>query len=227
MCYSDFARLVAPFLLRFYPIFRIILPLGSIIFMNVSANMLGLDNAATPMGLKAIKLQEINPRQRCSFEFYDYVLVLNAAGLCLNSYQYNGFRAQLGAANPADVFADYDLLHGCSIDRGLISVAVYQKEINLLDKTILGNNYGIDCFIAAVIILLESNLQDQIAQYSSLTIFFCSALSWVLLLAVYKSKCVQSFIEGAKEGFPGGYGYYSLSDCHTCGHWYFPGLRAL
>ena len=199
-----FARIVAPFFTKILPDIPKDHPALGSIFMNVSANMLGLDNAATPMGLKAMKeLQEINPDKDTASNPMIMFLVLNTAGLCLIPISVMVYRAQLGAANPADVFLPIMIATFIAALTGLISVAVYQK-INLLDKTILGTITGLIVFIAAVIILLSQLTKDQIAQYSSLTANFLlfGIIVGFIAMAVYKKVNVyESFIEGAKEGF--------------------------
>ena len=199
-----FARIVAPFFTKILPDIPKDHPALGSIFMNVSANMLGLDNAATPMGLKAMKeLQEINPDKETASNPMIMFLVLNTAGLCLIPISIMVYRAQLGAANPADVFLPIMIATFIAALTGLISVAVYQK-INLLDKTILGTITGLILFIAAVIFLLSQLTKDQISQYSSLTANFLlfGIIVGFIAMAVYKKVNVyESFIEGAKEGF--------------------------
>ena len=199
-----FARIVAPFFTKILPDIPKDHPALGSIFMNVSANMLGLDNAATPMGLKAMKeMQELNPDKETASNPMIMFLVLNTAGLCLIPISIMVYRAQLGAANPADVFLPIMIATFIAALTGLISVAVYQK-INLLDKTILGTITGLIVFIAAVIILLSQLTKDQIAQYSSLTANFLlfGIIVGFIAMAVYKKVNVyESFIEGAKEGF--------------------------
>jgi len=199
-----FARLVAPFFTKILPDIPKDHPALGSIFMNVSANMLGLDNAATPMGLKAMKeLQEINPDKETASNPMIMFLVLNTAGLCLIPISIMVYRAQLGAANPADVFLPIMIATFIAALTGLISVAIYQK-INLLDKTILGTITGLIIFIAVVIFLLSQLTKDQISQYSSLTANFLlfGIIVGFIAMAVYKKVNVyESFIEGAKEGF--------------------------
>lgn len=199
-----FARLVAPFFTKILPDIPKDHPALGSIFMNVSANMLGLDNAATPMGLMAMKeLQEINPDKETASNPMIMFLVLNTAGLCLIPISIMVYRAQLGAANPADVFLPIMIATFIAALTGLISVAIYQK-INLLDKTILGTITGLILFIAAVIFLLSQLTKDQISQYSSLTANFLlfGIIVGFIAMAVYKKVNVyESFIEGAKEGF--------------------------
>ena len=199
-----FARLVAPFFTKILPDIPKDHPALVSIFMNVSANMLGLDNAATPMGLKAMKeMQELNPDKETASNPMIMFLVLNTAGLCLIPISIMVYRAQLGAANPADVFLPIMIATFIAALTGLISVAVYQK-INLLDKTILGTITGLIVFIAAVIILLSQLTKDQIAQYSSLTanfLLFGIIVGFIAMAAYKKVNVYESFIEGAKEGF--------------------------
>ncbi len=199
-----FARLVAPFFTKILPDIPKDHPALGSIFMNVSANMLGLDNAATPMGLKAMKeMQELNPDKETASNSMIMFLVLNTAGLCLIPISIMVYRAQLGAANPADVFLPIMIATFIAALTGLISVAIYQK-INLLDKTILGTITGLILFIAAVIFLLSQLTKDQISQYSSLTANFLlfGIIVGFIAMAVHKKVNVyESFIEGAKEGF--------------------------
>lgn len=199
-----FARLVAPFFSKILPdVPKNHASLGSI-FMNVSANMLGLDNAATPMGLKAMKeLQEINPDKETASNPMIMFLVLNTAGLCLIPISIMVYRAQLGAANPADVFLPIMIATFIAAITGLITVAIYQK-INLWDKTIMGTLVGLLVFIAGVIFLLSRLSKDQIAEYSSLTanlLLFGIIITFILMAVIKKVNVYESFIEGAKEGF--------------------------
>jgi len=199
-----FARIVAPFFSKILPDIPKGHPALGSIFMNVSANMLGLDNAATPMGLKAMKeLQEINPDKETASNPMIMFLVLNTAGLCLIPISIMVYRAQLGAVNPADFFLPILLATFIAAITGLISVAIYQK-INLLDKTILGTLLGLLTFIGGVIFLLSQLSKDQISQYSSLTanfLLFSIIISFVTMALIKKVNVYETFIEGAKEGF--------------------------
>lgn len=199
-----FARLVAPFFSKILPdVPKNHASLGSI-FMNVSANMLGLDNAATPMGLKAMKeLQEINPDKETASNPMIMFLVLNTAGLCLIPISIMVYRAQLGAANPADVFLPIVIATFIAAITGLITVAIFQK-INLWDKTIMGTLVGLSVFIAGVIFLLSRLNKDQISEYSALTanlLLFGIIVSFISMAVIKKVNVYESFIEGAKEGF--------------------------
>ncbi len=199
-----FARIVAPFFSKILPDVPKNHPALGSIFMNVSANMLGLDNAATPMGLKAMKeLQEINPDKETASNPMIMFLVLNTAGLCLIPISIMVYRAQLGAANPADVFLPILIATFIAALTGLITVAIYQK-INLFDKTIMGTIIGLVAFIAGVIYLLSQLTKDQIANYSALTanfLLFGIIISFVVMALFKKVNVYESFIEGAKEGF--------------------------
>ena len=199
-----FARLVAPFFSKILPdVPKNHASLGSI-FMNVSANMLGLDNAATPMGLKAMKeLQEINPDKETASNPMIMFLVLNTAGLCLIPISIMVYRAQLGAANPADVFLPIVIATFIAAITGLITVAIFQK-INLWDKTIMGTLVGLSVFIAGIIFLLSRLSKDQISEYSALTanlLLFGIIVSFISMAVIKKVNVYESFIEGAKEGF--------------------------
>ena len=132
-----FSRAVSPFFRRIFPSVPKDSPAFGSMFMNISANMLGLDNAATPMGLKAMQqLQEINPKKEQASDAMIMFLVLNTSGLTLIPVSIMVFRAQMGAANPADVFLPILLATYFSTLAGLISVCIAQK-INLFDRVIL------------------------------------------------------------------------------------------
>jgi len=199
-----FARIVAPFFSKILPDVPKNHPALGSIFMNVSANMLGLDNAATPMGLKAMKeLQDINPDKETASNPMIMFLVLNTAGLCLIPISIMVYRAQLGAANPADVFLPILIATFIAALTGLIAVAIYQK-INLFDKIILGTISSLVVFISGVIYLLSQLTKDQIANYSALTanfLLFGIIISFVVMALFKKVNVYESFIEGAKEGF--------------------------
>jgi len=201
---QSLSRLVAPFFSKIFPDIPKNHPAMASIFMNLSANMLGLDNAATPMGLKAMKeLQEINPDKNIASNPMIMFLVLNTAGLTLIPISVMVFRAQLGAANPADVFLPILLATFCAALAGLISVSIYQK-INLFDRTILLTLLGMISLIAGIIYFLTGMPKEEIARYSSLTanfILLSIIISFVVMAFVRKINVYESFIEGAKEGF--------------------------
>jgi len=198
------SRVVAPFFCKIFPDIPKNHPAMASIFMNLSANMLGLDNAATPMGLKAMKeLQEINPNKDTASNPMIMFLVLNTAGLTLIPISVMVFRAQLGAANPADVFLPILLATFFAALTGLISVSIYQK-INLFDRTILLTILGMSALIGGIIYFLNGMPKEEIARYSSLTanfLLFSIIISFVVMALIKKVNVYESFIEGAKEGF--------------------------
>lgn len=199
-----FSRLVAPFFSRIFPQVPRNHPAMGSMFMNISANMLGLDNAATPMGLKAMReLQEINPEKEKASDPMIMFLVLNTSGLTLIPISVMVYRAQLGAINPADVFLPILLATFFSSLVGLISVAIYQK-INLFNKVVMGTLGGMTAFIIGVIYLMSQLSREQIALYSNFSaafILLSIIISFVLIAAIKKINVYEGFIEGAKEGF--------------------------
>lgn len=199
-----FSRLVAPFFSRIFPQVPRNHPAMGSMFMNISANMLGLDNAATPMGLKAMReLQEINPEKEKASDPMIMFLVLNTSGLTLIPISVMVYRAQLGAINPADVFLPILLATFFSSLVALISVAIYQK-INLFNKVVMGTLGGMTAFIIGVIYLMSQLSREQIALYSNFSaafILLSIIISFVLIAAIKKINVYEGFIEGAKEGF--------------------------
>jgi spore maturation protein SpmA len=199
-----FSRLVAPFFTKIFPEIPKDHPAMGSIFMNISANMLGLDNAATPMGLKAMKeLQEINPNKEKASNPMIMFLVLNTSGLTILPISIMVYRAQLGAINPADVFLPILLATIFSTLVGFISVAIMQK-INLFHKTILLTLLGFIIFIGSMIYFIGQLSREQLSVYSNFTaafILFSVIISFVLMAAIRKVNVYESFIEGAKDGF--------------------------
>ena len=199
-----FSRLVGPFFSKIFPDIPKDHPAMGSIFMNISANMLGLDNAATPMGLKAMKeLQEINPKKDRASNPMIMFLVLNSSGLTIIPITIMVYRAQLGAANPTDIFLPILLATFFSTLVGFLSVAVMQK-INLLNRTILLTFLGFMIVVAGLIFFLMRLPKDQLAVYSNLAaafILFSVIISFVVLAAFRKVNVYESFIEGAKDGF--------------------------
>ncbi len=199
-----FSRLVAPFFTKIFPEIPKDHPAMGSIFMNISANMLGLDNAATPMGLRAMKeLQEINPDKEKASNPMIMFLVLNTSGLTILPISIMVYRAQLGAINPADVFLPILLATFFSTLVGFISVAIMQK-INLFNKTILLTLLGLTVFIGGLIYLIGQLSREQLSVYSNFTaafILFSVIISFVSMAAIRKVNVYDSFIEGAKDGF--------------------------
>lgn len=199
-----FSRLVAPFFTKIFPDIPKDHPAMGSIFMNISANMLGLDNAATPMGLKAMReLQEINPDKEKASNPMIMFLVLNTSGLTIIPISIMVFRAQLGAANPSDVFLPILIATFFSTLVGFLSVAFIQK-INIFDKTIMLTLGTMITLVAGLIFFLMRLPKDQLSLYSNVAaafILFSVIIAFVLIAAIRKVNVYESFIEGAKEGF--------------------------
>ena len=177
--------------------------MGSI-FMNLSANMLGLDNAATPMGLKAMKeLQELNPKKDTASNPMIMFLVINTSGLILIPVSIMMYRSQMSAAQPTDIFIPTLLTTAFSTIVGVTTVSISQR-INLLNKPILMLIGGISIFFAAIIWLFTQGGRDEMGVYSTLVanvLLFSIILTFILWGVHKRINVYDSFIEGAKEGF--------------------------
>jgi spore maturation protein SpmA len=198
------AKIVSPFFRRLFPEVPPDHPaLGSII-MNFSANMLGLDNAATPLGLKAMnELQTLNPEKDTATNAQIMFLVLNTSGLTLIPISIMVYRAELGAANPADVFLPILITTYFATLTALVGVALVQR-INLLDPVLLGWLVGVTALVSAIVWGFSTMPREQVQVISNtvanVTLMFviCSFLAMAL---VRKVNAYEAFIEGAKEGF--------------------------
>ncbi|MCJ8165528.1 spore maturation protein [Pontibacter sp. E15-1] len=199
-----FARLVGPFFNRLFPEIPRNHPVFGSILMNFSANMLGLDNAATPLGLKAMKeMQELNPDKDTASNAQIMFLVLNTSGLTLIPISIMVFRAQLGAADPSDIFIPILLATFFSTMVGLIAVALYQR-INLLNPVIMAYLGTLLLLIVGLIYYFSTIPQEQISTISmvaSNVILFSIIISFITLALIRKVNVYEAFIEGAKEGF--------------------------
>ncbi len=199
-----FSRLVGPFFNKLFPSLGKDHPAYGSILMNVAANMLNLDNAATPMGLKAMKeMQESNPNPETASDAQIMFLVLNASGLTIIPISIMVYRSQLGAVNPSDIFIPILLATFFSTVAGLMAVAWHQK-INLLDKTILSYVGGLTAFIAGIIWYFSGLEKEQIQTISSVSsnlFIFSIIISFILLAVRKKVNVYEAFIEGAKDGF--------------------------
>ena len=198
------SRWLSPVFCRLFPDIPTGHPAMGSIFMNLSANMLGLDNAATPMGLKAMKeLQELNPHKDTATNPMIMFLVINTSGLILIPVSIMVYRAQMGAAQPTDIFIPTLLTTTVSTFVGVAVVSISQR-INLVCKPILMLVGGIALFFAALIYLFVRLGRDQMGTYSTLTanIILFSIILFFILWGVWKKINVyDAFIEGAKEGF--------------------------
>lgn len=198
------AKITNPFLSKLFPSVPKGHPVMGQMMMNFSANMLGLDNAATPMGLKAMTtLQELNPEKEKASDAQIMFLVLNTSGLTIIPVSVMVYRAQLGAANPADVFLPILLATFFSTIAGIVTVSLIQK-INLLNKWLIGGIAGASVLIALFMYWLNTLSQEQINTVSSVGSSFILMAIIVLFISIafYKKVNVyDSFIEGAKDGF--------------------------
>lgn len=201
---TTMSKIVAPFFSKIFPDVPRKHPAMGSMFMNMSANMLGLDNAATPLGLKAMKeLQEINPQKDTASNPMIMFLVLNTSGLTLIPISIMVYRTQLGAANPSDVFLPILLATYFSSLAGLIAVAVAQK-INLLQRNILLTLATLTLLIGVVILAFSKMNEQQIETYSSfIANFLLLGIVATFIIAGIRKKInvYETFIEGAKEGF--------------------------
>ena len=198
------SRAIAPFFSRLFPELPKDHPAYGSMVMNIAANMLGLDNAATPMGLKAMKeLQESNPVKDTASNAQIMFLVLNTSGLTIIPISIMVIRAQRGAANPSDIFLPILLATFFSTVVGIISVALVQK-IKLWDKVILAYLGGFSALVGAFIYWLSTLPREQINAISMVAanlILFSIIVVFILMAMRKKINVYDTFIEGAKEGF--------------------------
>jgi len=198
------SRLVAPFFCKIFPEVPKDHPAMGTIFMNISANMLGLDNAATPLGLKAMnELQELNPKKDTASNAMIMFLVLNTSGLTIIPITVMTYRAQFGAANPSDVFLPILMATFFSSLVGFLAVAFAQK-INIFQKNIILTLSVLTGFIVGLIALFATMDRESIQLYSSIVtniILLGIVCAFVIMGLVKKVNVYDSFVEGAKEGF--------------------------
>ena len=199
-----FSRAVAPLFSRLFPDLPKNHPAAGSMLMNISANMLGLDNAATPFGLKAMQqLQEINPQKEQASNPMIMFLVLNASGLTLIPVTVMVYRAQLGAANPADVFIPIMIATFAATLAGVTAVCLRQG-INIFQRAIMGFMLGMCAIIAATVLLFRTMPQEQINIVSSLAaniILFSIICLFIFKALRKKINIFEAFIDGAKDGF--------------------------
>jgi len=197
-------RLFGPLFQRLFPELPKGHPAYGSIILNFSANMLGLDNAATPMGLKAMKeMQDVNPDKETASNAQIMFLVLNASGLTIIPVSIIVYRTQLGAVNPADIFIPIMIATFFATLVGLISVAIVQK-INLFDRVILAYLGGLTAIIAGIIIYFSNLPKEQITSVSTFSanfILLVIIILFIVLALIRKVNVYDAFIEGAKEGF--------------------------
>ena len=198
------ARWLSPLFIKLFPDLPRNHPVIGNIFMNLAANMLGLDNAATPLGLKAMEgLQELNPKKDTASNPMIMFLVLNTSGLTLIPVSILVYRAQMGAAQPTDVFIPILLATFMSTLVGIIATALYQK-ISLWNKTIL-TALGGSLLLVGLLIWGFSNMDREQMNAVSTTVANVSLFSIIMAFIVagvrHKINVYDAFIEGAKDGF--------------------------
>lgn len=198
------ARLLSPVFSRLFPDIPKGHPVTGSIFMNIAANMLGLDNAATPLGLKAMEqLQELNPKKDTATNPMIMFLVLNTSGLTLIPISIMVYRAQLHAAQPTDVFIPILLATFFSTLAGIIITSIYQK-INLLNRVMLSTLGGMLAVVALIIYGFGQLDKDtmNVVSTSVANILLMTIITAFILAGVRKKINVyEAFIEGAKDGF--------------------------
>ena len=201
---SFISRLLSPIFSKLFPDIPKGHPVTGSIFMNLAANMLGLDNAATPLGLKAMEgLQELNPKKDTASNPMIMFLVLNTSGLVIIPIGIMVYRAQLGAAQPTDVFVPILLATSIATLAGIITVSIYQR-INLLNRTILLFLGGVSLFIATLIYICSMLSRTQIDTFSTTganVFLFFIIIGFILTGIRKKINVYNAFVEGAKEGF--------------------------
>lgn len=201
---SVLSRLLSPIFVKLFPDIPKGHPVTGSIFMNLSANMLGLDNAATPLGLKAMsELQELNRDKDTASNPMIMFLVLNTSGLTIIPISIMMYRSQMGAAQPTDVFIPILISTFFSTLTGLIAVCLYQR-INMLNRTILLFLGGISVIIAGIIYLFAGLDRGTINTYSTLIaniLLFTVIIAFIVAAAIRKVNVYESFIDGAKDGF--------------------------
>ncbi|MCR5818434.1 MAG: spore maturation protein [Prevotella sp.] len=198
------ARLLSPVFVRLFPDIPKGHPVTGSIFMNISANMLGLDNAATPLGLKAMEqLQELNTKKDTASNPMIMFLVLNTSGLTLIPISIMVYRAQMGASQPTDIFIPILLATFFSTLAGIIITSLYQR-INLINRTLL-LTLGGACVVVAGIIWgfsqLDSLMMNRVSTTVANILLMTIIIGFIVAGMRKKVNVYDSFIEGAKEGF--------------------------
>ena len=198
-----FGRLISPFFSRLFPGIPKGHPAMGAIFMNISANMLGLDNAATPMGLRAMQeMQTLNPNKDTGTDAMIMFLVLNSSGLCLVPISIMMYRAQGGAANPTDVFVPILIATAIATLVGLGALCLRQRI--RMDRVIWSWLGGIAAFVALVTWFFSSLSADKVQVYST---FFANVILFAVIIAFLgagvrrRLRVYDVFIEGARDGF--------------------------
>ncbi|MBO4892737.1 MAG: spore maturation protein [Prevotella sp.] len=198
------AKILSPLFTKLFPDIPKGHPVTGSIFMNIAANMLGLDNAATPLGLKAMEqMQELNPKKDTASNPMIMFLVLNTSGLTLIPISIMVYRAQMGAAQPTDIFIPILLATFFSTLAGVIITSLFQK-INLLNRTILLTLGGAALVVAAIIWgfgQLDSVLMNKVSTSTANILLMTIIIAFILAGIRKKVNVYDAFVEGAKDGF--------------------------
>ena len=198
------SRAVGPFFEKIFPEIPKDHPAIGAMVMNISANMLGLGNAATPLGLKAMEeMQKLNTSEDTASNSQIMFLVLNTSGLTLIPVTVMALRAEAGALNPSDIFIPIILATFFSTIVGLIAVSIIQK-INLFDKVILAYLGSLSAFIAFTIYFfynLDTKVMESISSGIGNFIILSIIITFILVATIKKVNVYDAFVEGAKEGF--------------------------
>lgn len=222
-----FSRILGPLFSKLFPDIPKGHPVTGSIFMNLAANMLGLDNAATPLGLKAMEgLQELNPRKDTASNPMIMFLVLNTSSLTLIPISIMVYRAQLGAAQPTDVFVPILLATFFSTLAGIITVSLYQR-INLLNRTILLFLGGTSLLIGGIIYFFTTLGRAQIDAYSTTfaNVFLFVIIIGFILAGVRKNQCLQRLRRRSERRVSDRRPHHSIPGCHSGIHRRFPRFR--
>lgn len=198
------SRLLSPVFVKLFPDIPKGHPVTGSIFMNVAANMLGLDNAATPLGLKAMEqMQTLNDKKDTATNPMIMFLVLNTSGLTLIPVSIMVYRAQMGAAQPTDIFVPILLATFFSTLTGIIVTGIYQR-INLLNRVMLLTLGGICALVAAIIWGFSQMDKESMNTVSTLVaniLLMTIIVGFILAAARKRVNVYDAFIEGAKDGF--------------------------
>lgn len=197
------SRAMAPLFSRLFPGIPKGHPALGSMFMNISANMLGLDNAATPLGLKAMQeMQELNTKKDTATDAMIMFLVLNASGLVLVPIGVMTYRAQMGAANPSDVFIPILIATFIASFVGLAALCIKQRI--KIDKVLISIALGVVAVIGGIMYLFSQLSQEQMQLYSTFAanaLLFTIIVTFIAMGLFKRINVYESFIEGAKEGF--------------------------
>jgi spore maturation protein SpmA len=198
------SRMLSPVFTRLFPDIPKGHPATGHIFMNIAANMLGLDNAATPLGLKAMEsMQELNKNKDTATNPMIMFLVLNTSGLTIIPVSIMVYRAQLGAAQPTDIFVPILLATFAATLAGIIVTSIYQR-INLLHPVLLGTLGGLCALVAGIIwgfSKMDKETMDLVSTLAANIILFGIIISFIVTGMLKKVNVYEAFIEGAKDGF--------------------------